>query len=486
MINLNLHATITLRSSLAHGAFDAGATVIPFRREPVLQRNADGDPVLDPYAALTNDPVRREQLRQYAQRILRIVWNSRSDRTWTYAQLAERVAVAARMKPTLGDFLMEMLQKMGAGESPTYHQDDAEFVASVLAAIDSSTLLALLREQGERLLIVARMQAESSARFEGRTIKASANGQMALLGAPSADAPPSPEPFRTSAIPYIPMVPVYSGNAIRNGVIRRHAARFLLDRYGWKLPIDDFRALFVGGSLVRTGEKGMDIDERRKLLRLMPLYGLLGGAFNTSNMVEGSAKSSKAWPIVREAIPVLPRVLHEQANLLAMQSVIGTESYSRREDAAMLAGAYIAGQAGVGSADAHMGMVFEREVLIAGARLWNQWHFYQATEHQLGAWISAWVSWAERPVLGGVSQHGHGAADVDYRHAGEPFLSVTDGKVLLSSIAQQAFDAYQRHLDGYQFAIAVLLRAIKSGEAAPAVSVDASDLQSTLLTQEAD
>lgn len=486
MTNLNLHATITLKSSLAHGAFDAGATVIPFRREPVLQRNADGAPVLDPYASLTTDPVRREQLRQYAQRLLRIVWQSKSERTWSYAQLAERVAVAARMKPVLGDFFMEMLLKMGAGESPIYYQDDAEFVASILAAADSNTLLALLQEPGERLLIVARMQAESSARFEGRTLKASANGQMALLGASEPDAAPPPEPFRTSASPYIPMVPVYSGNAIRNGVIRRHAARFLLDRYGWKLPIDDFRALFVGGSLVRTGEKGMDIDQRRKLLNLMPIYGLLGGAFNTSNMVEGSTKSGKAWPIVREAIPVLPHALHSQADMLAMRSVISTESYSRREDAAMLAGAYIAGQAIVGSSDAHMGMMFEREVLVAGARLWNQWHFYQSTEHQLGAWISAWVKWSERPVLGGASQHGHGAADVDYRHAGEPFLAVTDGKVTMSQNAQRAFDAYQRHLDEHRPAIAALLRAIEPGQAAPADVTDASDLQGALLAQEAD
>ncbi|MBK8188870.1 MAG: hypothetical protein IPK79_00285 [Vampirovibrionales bacterium] len=485
-MNLNLHATITLRSSLAHGAFDAGATVIPFRREPVLQRDDAGAPVLDPYAALTADPVQREQLRQYAQRLLRVVWQSKSDRAWSYAQLAERIAVTARMKATLGDFLMEMLQKMGAGESPIYFQDDAEFVASILAAADANTLLALLREQGERLLIVARMQAESAARFEGRTIKAAENGQMALLGAPAPDEKPVPEAFRTRAMPYIPMVPVYSGNAIRNGVIRRHAARFLLDRFGWKLDIDHFRALFVGGSLVRTGEKGFDIDQRRKLIDMMPLYGLLGGAFNTSSMVEGSTKCGKAWPIVREAIPVLPQVLRSQADMLAMQSVIGTESYSRREDAAMLAGSYIAGQATVGATDAHMGMMFEREVIVAGTRLWNQWHFYQATEHQLGAWISAWVKWAERPVLGGASQHGHGMADVDYRRNGEPFLAVTDGKIALAPEAQAAFDAYQRHLDARKEAISILLMAVEPGEPIPTGTVDAGNLQGDLLAQETD
>ena len=482
-MNLNLQATITLRSSLAHGAFDSGTIVIPFRREPVLQRGEDGAPVFDPYAALTSDPVQRETLRQYAQRLLRIIWQSKSDRTWTYTQLAERIAVAARMKATLGDFLMEMLQKMGAGESPTYFQDDAEFVASILAAADSNTLLALLREQGERLLIVARMQAESSARFEGRTLRPTPTGQLTLLAPAAAE---QVDAFRTRAMPYIPMVPVFSGNAIRNGVVRRHAARFLLDRFGWKLDIDHFRALFVGGSLVRTGEKGLDIEQRRKLLDLMPLYGLLGGAFNSSNMVEGTAKSSKAWPIVREAIPVLPHPLRSQAAGLAMQSVIGTESYARREDAALLAGAYIAGQASVGDADAHMGMMFEREVLIAGTTLWNQWHFYQSSEHQLGAWVSAWVKWAERPVLGGASQHGHGQADVVYRCGDDLFLSVQDGVVSLSPQAQAAYDAYQRHLDAHKEAIAVVLLAVEPGDPLPTKPVDAGNLQSDLLAQESD
>lgn len=136
-MNLQLTGTITLRSSLAHGAFEAGAIVTPFRREPILQRDADGLPRMAAYASLVSDPVQRETLRQYAQRLLRIAWQSRSDATqWTYSQLAERVAVAARMKPTLADLAQELLSKLGNAGAPVYYNDDAEFLSGVLAAAD--------------------------------------------------------------------------------------------------------------------------------------------------------------------------------------------------------------------------------------------------------------------------------------------------------------------------------------------------------------
>ena len=93
MNNLKVEGVITSRSSLAHGAFEAGATVLPFRREPVLQRDEGGLPRLDPYAALVTDPVQRETLRQYAQRLLRVIWQSKSDVGWTYSQMGERVAL---------------------------------------------------------------------------------------------------------------------------------------------------------------------------------------------------------------------------------------------------------------------------------------------------------------------------------------------------------------------------------------------------------
>lgn len=500
-MNLQLTGTITLRSSLAHGAFEAGAIVTPFRREPVLQRDADGLPRMAAYASLVSDPVQRETLRQYAQRLLRIVWQSRSDATqWTYSQLAERVAVASRMKHTLADLVQELLSKLGNAGAPVYFNDDAEFLSGVLAAADSDTLLTLLRSPGERLLIVARMQAESAARFEKRPLP---GNQMSLLETEnreeeienrgeSALAPISSAPiFSPTAAPDIAFVPVYSGNALRNGVVRRGAARFLLDRFGWRVPLDSFRALFVGGALLRTGDRSLDITQRRQFLDLMPLYGLVGGPFNRSDMVEGSVKAGKAYPLVREALPVLPSGCHPEARRLPMQSVINTELYSRREDARLAAGDYLRGGAVVGGADggATSGMLFEREVLIAGARLSSSWVFHASTELQVGAWISGWVQWAQRPTLGGASQMGHGLADVEYRAGDAAFLAVREGAVTLSADAQRLFDAYQTHLDAKQQAIQLFLQAIPAAEdtgVAAAPAVDGAQLQADFESAEED
>ena len=474
-MNLMIDGLITLRSSLAHGAFDAaGSTIMPFRREAILQRGTDGEPLLDPYAVMTTDPVQREQLRQIAQRLLRIIWQSRSDGTqWTYAQLAERVAVAVRMKTTLANALAEIARKIGCGETLTYFQDDAEFFTGILASADTSRVLYLLREPGERMLVIARLQASSAARHEGR--QTTPEGQLSMFATPKDPAVPA---FREQAAPYIASVPVYSGNALRNGVVRRGAARYILDHFGWRVPVPSFRSLFVGGSLLRTGDKSIDIQQRRQFLNLMPLYGLLGGPFNRSDMVEGSVKAGKAYPVVQEALPVLPTSLHKEAAMLTMQDIMVTETYSKREDARLAAGDYLS-NAVVGGEDGDKtsGMVFEREVLIAGTKLYSRWTFHATQPLQVGAWLSGWVYWAERPMLGGASQMGHGLADVTYAN-GKSFLSVVDGVIKLSDEAQVFFDDYRRHLDDKKQAIQVLLEAVEqAADSANKQPVDGEKLQ---------
>ncbi len=481
--NITLQGVITLESTLAHGAFHHGGIVTPFRREPILQREADGAPALDDYALETSDPAKREMIRQYAQRILRIIWQSKSDNTqWTYSQLADRVDVAARMCSTMPALVEEVGQKMDAGHL-TYFQDDAEFLAGVLSATDSSLLLNLLREPGERLLIVTRMQAESAARYEKRDLPA-ANGQISLFASEPQEQAGT---FKVARVPYIPLVPVYSGNALRNGVVRRNAARFILDRFGWRLPIEDFRSLFVGGALVRTGKKGTDIDERRRLVELMPAFGLLGGPFNTNSMIEGCAKTGKCWPVVREAIPVLPPGLRAEAALLGMRNVITTDTLARREDARTLGGNYLTGKVVIGGDDVKsVGMVIEREVLIAGTRLSTEWVFYQVPPLQLGAWVSGWVKWAEMGLLGGAAQIGNGRARVEYTLDGEPFLSTADGQCTLSVEARQVFDEYKKHLDAKKNAIGVLLNATEAQEEKPVSDKSLNALQDQIEASEED
>lgn len=480
MNNMTLIGIITLRSSLAHGAFEAGGLVTPFRREPVIQRQEDGSLVMDSYAIQSNDPLQLEMLRGYAQRILRIIWQSKSNAVqWTYAQLTDRVSMASAMSQDMGELVHTVMSKMGA-TSPTFFNDDAEFLAGALAALDNVMVLNLLRQPGERLLLIARMQAESQARYEKRGLPGERLVKKAPVGA-----------LKTTQVPYIPRVPVYSGNALRNGMIRRPAARFLLKRFGWYPSLDSFRCLFTGAAL-RRGGKGIDIDQRRKMLDLMPLYGLLGGGFNQNNMVEGVGKCLKGWPIIREARPSIHPDYWAEAALLGMQDIMSVEANARREDAMLLTGEFLGAVPAGDHPDKEKGsenllkntsLPYEREVMVSGTRLYTEWSFWHPTPLQIGAWVSAFQDWAPRSTLGGVSSQGSGGANIEYFFEGELFLAVRNRQVVLSSRAWEHLTAYMRHLDENQ---ATLKDFLQCSDHPPGVDIDVQELQETLEEEERD
>lgn len=487
-MNLSLTGLITLRSSLAHGGFEAAGLVVPFRREAIAQRNDDGSVMLDDYAFQADDPLQLETLRGYAQRLLRIIWQSKSDATqWTYAQLSGRVAMAAMMENDLGGLVNAVITKMGA-TSLVFFQDDAEFFSTTLSAMDNVLLLNLLRQPGERLLIIARMQAQSQARYEKRDLPQMSNGQMSLFAEPEQE---SAAPLKAKRVPYVPRVPVYSGNALRNGVVRRHAARFILKKFGWYPSIDSFRNLFSGGSLQRTGQKGIDIEARRAIINLMPLYGLFGGGFNQNNMIEGSSKPLKAWPIVREAKPAIHPDFWREADDLGMQDVMSVEAYARREDAALLAGEFLKQQPTNGKHPAledsgnvkNNSMPFEREVMITNTRLYTEWSFWQVAPLQIGAWVSAFVSWAEWSNLGGAANHGHGQANIEYWLGDDVFLAVRHKKLELGAVAADVLKEYEKHLESNR---AKLKDFLECSDVAPTESVDIPSLQAAMEAEELD
>lgn len=486
MKNLTLTGIITLRSSLAHGAFEAAGLVTPFRREPIIQRQRGGTLVMDSYAIQSNDPEQLEMLRGYAQRILRIIWQSKSAaHQWTYPQLTDRVAVASAMSQNLGGLVHTVLSKMGA-TSPTFFNDDAEFLSGALAAMDNVMVLNLLRQPGERLLIISRMQAESQARYEKRDVPA---GQLVEQSAGA---------LKTAQVPYIPRVPVYSGNALRNGVVRRSAARFLLKRFGWYPSLDSFRCLFTGAALRRTGTKGIDIDQRRKILALMPIYGLLGGGFNQNNMIEGCAKSLKAFPIIREAKQVIHPDYWAEAEKLGMQDIMSVEANARRDDAMLLTGEFLGAVPAGDHPEKEKGgrnlkntsMPYEREVIIAGTKLYTEWAFWHPTSLQIGAWVSAFHDWAHRSTLGGVASQGHGLADIEYRLEGDLFLAVRNRYVVMSPQSGDYLRAYEHHLDEHKAALKNLLQCSdsppESDISPPESDIDVQELQATLEKEEQD
>lgn len=486
MNNLTFKIFATLRSTLAHGSFTTAGQVIPFRRENIVQRDENGNILLDDYAFQSSDPEQLEQLRAYALRLMNIVWQSKSDTKWTYAQLQDRIANASTMTVNLSEFMNMVLSRMGA-TTFNFYQDDAEFYDNIISAMDNVLILNLLRQPGERLLLTARMQVASQARHEKKELPLF---RGSLFSDPDGDKPSS---FKTKRAAYIPKVPVYSGNAFRNGVIRRHAARYILDRFGWYPSLDSFRNMFSGGSLQKTGEKGIDLEARRELIRLMPLYGLLGGSFNQNNMIEGSGKPLKLWPIVAEAKPALHPDLWKQADQLSMNEIMFIEANAAREDALLLAQDYIGNlpddpknpvyEKGTRNLK-NKSMPFEREVIIAGTKLYSEWSSFHSEPLQIGAWVSSFVSWAQWSVLGGVSNHGHGATDIEvFLPDGDMFLSVNHKILKIGDKANKYLKEYETHLKKHKAELKVLL---ECSDTPPDGYLDTEALQVSMIAEEQD
>jgi len=474
-----LEGFITLKSSLAHGAFEVGATVTPFRREPVMQRDENGEIIFDDAEALS--PETKSALRAQARRILAIIWRSKSTNQWTYSQFQERMMVCARMTTTLAGFVSLLVHKMG-GTGLIYREDDAQFLAAVLSSSAAHDILELLRDDGERLLLVAQLQAASQARYssgEGETIF-------------DFDFDAVQTTATSTRRPRMPLVPVYSANALRNAMTgRRGAAVYILDHFGWFVDVPALRALLSGGALQKTSSSDIDLGARRALLDLMPMYGLYGGAFNENAMIQGGLKASKAWPIVAEAAQMLPPHLRAQARQLSMTDIVNIEAYSRREDALTLVGLYLKRPIAIkkdASGDgevSHGGMVFEREVLVAGTQLYTKQHFVYASHLQLGAWVSAWKTFARIPYLGGASQQGNGHADICWYYHDTPFLSYVDDVLWLSDDATRALQAYDAHLDARRDELQELLGAATSREDGT-TAADLSEWQAAMESEEFD
>lgn len=474
---MRLSGYITLRSTLAHGAFEAGAMVIPFRREPVLQRDMDDEIIYDQVGVLTDSD--RMAFREYAKRLLQIAWNSKSERQWTYAQFSDRVMVCSRMTSTLSRFFAMLIKKMG-GDVPVCHGDEASFVAALLSSPVAPQILNVLRDPGERLLLIVELQAESRERYSG------ASETLFDFSGYSAPAP-------ATKVPALPLVPVYSANALRNAYCgRRGAALYVLDHFGWFVDIATLRNLLSGGALQKVGSSDIDVAGRRALLDLMPMYGLYGGAFNQNAMVEGSLKPKKAWPVVAEAAQVLPVHLRDMARQLSMNDIVTLEAYSRREDALQIVGLYLKRPIAIKKAPqgpdevTHGGMFFERECLVSGTQLYTEASFIHATELQLGAWVSAWKTFERIPYLGGTAQQGNGLADIVwYDERGEEFVSLVDSVLALSDQAQAVLDKYTAHLDAHREELQELLGATTAREDGT-TAADLNDWQRAMEQEEQD
>lgn len=216
-------------------------------------------------------------------------------------------------------------------------------------------------------------------------------------------------------------VPVISGAAIR-GWMRRAGARMVHEALAQDglLPFTIELALTQGGALAetRSAREVLTGDRQARLRELVPFLGLMGVA-GGGRVMSGRLEVSKALPVARQTLPLIPSPARERYEAMApgggwasVFSLVQYEGYSVAPDGAGL-GAVVEG----GGLEGVSPMRFEEETLAAGTRLWHRVSAVDATAMEVGVLDDLMAAWVARGRLGGRRGKGMGLFEGEYRRS---------------------------------------------------------------------
>lgn len=211
--------------------------------------------------------------------------------------------------------------------------------------------------------------------------------------------------FRTMAIA-IPggdtaTVPVISGNSLR-GQLRRFAVRRMLADLGapqGALPPPLYHFFFSGGSIAKGDTKApLAITAINALRAELPIIGLFGGTW-AGTILPSCLRVGWIWPVCIETEHLTGEGGAPAAGLLT------TAMFTRRDD----------GEAEVadGEDDASAQMIFDVELLKAGAELRGFVEVERATEIEIAFLSAVLGDWLANPRLGGQAARGMGGVRVE-------------------------------------------------------------------------
>lgn len=262
---------------------------------------------------------------------------------------------------------------------------------------------------------------------------------------------------------------VYSGNAWR-GQLRDLAAQYMLEALGSpRLPLEAFHMLFAGGRI--GGEQSTNIEQARRMRRAIPLMAVWGGGVG-NQILPGKLRVRNCYPLVAEAVPVLPHEYHERAARTSYRAVTFEKSFSRMDDSkdARLADSHLLGAGNEPARQATLladpspakagkeppeQMRMTVELVAPGTELATAIDVLDCSEVELGCLVSALHTFARSPHIGGQANRGHGLVELDYElvrldvgNETEPFVVVcADGSLAsLARPAEEAKAAYDSHL----------------------------------------
>lgn len=307
---------------------------------------------------------------------------------------------------------------------------------------------------------------------------------------------------------------VYSGNALRNGILRRRGTANALESLQLTVNPDVHHTLFAGGRIDGSTANDMELDTR--IRQLMPWLSVLGtakpaGVFGVkaSQMVHGRMAVGSAYlacyesaELIYRAFPgilspdVLPRLQEYlefkdrlTSNPFEVPNAEDVEAYRQaktdhlpylrkalrtwteyltidqttRRDSThdpslhrFLPAAeqkLLKGDGDKKKKGKSDQMIASDRLIMAGAKLYSRWDLH-TTAVETGWVVDALLHFAESPYLGGKSNRGNGLVSIDiwYQKGGDRghFLSIATGQQNLSLGAQTAHAAYRDYLSVYQ------------------------------------
>lgn len=220
-------------------------------------------------------------------------------------------------------------------------------------------------------------------------------------------------------------VPVISGNSVR-GILRDKGMFSMLKMLGYGvneengeikgLPLQSFYFLFSGGSLVSSGDNGLDVKYFREMRDLIPLIGLFGGAAGNAIM-PGKLKIGKLMPICRETAHLIPDKFHNES-LESIWEYCQTEMFTRRDDEKndkvrlMIAGKQLTEGGEQLPEEKKAGtpqqMMYNVETIAAGTQFFWRIVLEDVTDVEFEAFLSTLIEFSKAPNIGGKSGTGHG------------------------------------------------------------------------------
>ena len=224
------------------------------------------------------------------------------------------------------------------------------------------------------------------------------------------------EPVRT---PYgVRRVPMLSGNALRNRMVRKPAAHFLIQEWGLSgdLSKDELNLLFHGG-LTRVGGMGVSLRKMAKVRQLFPMLRLLGACL-PEDITAGNLSARRALLVCRENAPRITALAPDGwcdsgvDALAPAATFVGRWQYVRGE-AQKGEGAHQPSDSAAIDADpkrqGSQMMPFSGTCVLAGAEFIHGFVLQDADEVSVGCLLHSIDSWqASGGVVGGQGSRGHG------------------------------------------------------------------------------